>query len=227
MTEQPQGDSLAGRPTEHGGDTLITGSRPSAAPASATPQMPATSGRGGTDAPAGGDQGQIKETASTALAQGKEVAAEARGQISSLADETRQQLMKQSAQQKDKAASSLRQLADELERMANGENVGSGPATQLVQQVAGKAHAAAGWLDGRSTGAMVDELRDLGRRKPGTFLLGALAAGVVAGRLTRGVVDETRDSDSTPESGMAGSPSWGSDMPASQTWGSGMPGSPS
>jgi hypothetical protein len=50
----------------------------------------------------------------------------------------------------------------------------------------------AGWLEQREPGELLDEVRALARRKPGTFLLGALAAGVVAGRLTRGAVDATR-----------------------------------
>ena len=39
----------------------------------------------------------------------------------------------------------------------------------------------------------------MARRRPGAFLLGAVAAGVVAGRLTRGAVDAARsDDDSQP-----------------------------
>ena len=53
-------------------------------------------------------------------------------------------------------------------------------------------HDLAGWLDQRDPGELLDEVRGIARRKPGTFLLGALAAGVVAGRLTRGAVDASR-----------------------------------
>ena len=40
-----------------------------------------------------------------------------------------------------------------------------------------------------SPAQLLDDARDFARRKPGTFLLGALAAGVVAGRLFRATAD--------------------------------------
>jgi len=64
-----------------------------------------------------------------------------------------------------------------------------------VQQASSKAGELAEWLEQRDPGTLLDEVRGLARRKPGTFLLGALAAGVVAGRLTRGAVDASKDQD--------------------------------
>ncbi|HKC26518.1 MAG TPA: hypothetical protein VKB75_00770, partial [Jatrophihabitans sp.] len=46
-------------------------------------------------------------------------------------------------------------------------------------------------------GDLVDELRRFARRRPGAFLMGALAAGVVAGRLGRGVVAAHTEDDGT------------------------------
>jgi hypothetical protein len=157
-----------------------------------TPGYPAT----GTTPPEGSrtpvDPEQAKHAASTAMEQGKDVIGEAREQLSSLTQQAQQQFQEQGTVQKERAATNLRQLGDQLTAMAEGTPTEPGMATDLVQQAGTRAHELAGWLDRRDPGALLEELRDLGRRKPGTFLLGALAAGVVAGRLTRGVVDEQR-----------------------------------
>ena len=137
-----------------------------------------------------------QRVASTAAEQGKNVLDEGKAQARNLTHEVGQQAHEQSKLQKDKAASGLRSLGTELQSMANAQGGQSGLATDLAQQASAKVHDLAGWLDQREPGELLDEVRALARRKPGTFLLGALAAGVVAGRLTRGAVDAARsDSD--------------------------------
>jgi hypothetical protein len=44
-------------------------------------------------------------------------------------------------------------------------------------------------LDGREPQELLDDVRGFARRRPGTFLLGSLAAGVLVGRLLRGAKD--------------------------------------
>jgi hypothetical protein len=61
----------------------------------------------------------------------------------------------------------------------------------------------ADWLDGREPGQLLDEARNFARRRPGVFLVGALAAGVVAGRMTRGVVAAHTSDDSSGQAGGA------------------------
>ncbi len=173
-----------------------------------------------TDAPYGGDPAAdrplegtsttdaAKESgqrvASTAAEQGKNVLDEGKAQARNLTHEVGQQAHEQSRVQKDKAASGLRSLGAELQSMAAAQGGQSGLATDLAQQASVKVQDLAGWLDQRDPGELLDEVRALARRKPGTFLLGALAAGVVAGRLTRGAVDATR-SDSGEGSATDGS----------------------
>jgi hypothetical protein len=72
----------------------------------------------------------------------------------------------------------------------------------LARQAADKAHAFAGWLDQRDPGSLLEEIRQLARRKPGTFLLGAALAGVAAGRLTRGAVDANSSATSPDGTGV-------------------------
>jgi hypothetical protein len=69
-------------------------------------------------------------------------------------------------------------------------------ASDLTRQASDKARDLAGWLESREPGDLLEEVRDLARRKPGTFLLGAAAAGVLAGRLTRSAIDVKRDDSS-------------------------------
>jgi hypothetical protein len=133
-----------------------------------------------------------QRVATTAAEQGKNVLAEGKAQARNLTHEVGQQAHEQSKVQKDKAASGLRSLGTELQSMAAAQGSQAGLATDLAQQAATKVHDLAGWLDQREPGELLDEVRALARRKPGTFLLGALAAGVVAGRLTRGAVDAKR-----------------------------------
>jgi len=155
----------------------------------------------GTGEPGIGER--ASETAAVARDQGKQVAAEARDQLSSLADQAKVQLEEQGGAQKERAVSGLRQLGDELERMLSGSPVSDGMTTDLVRQVATRARETASWLDEREPGDLVDELRDLGRRHPGAFLLGALTAGVVAGRVTRGVAQPTIDAHTDTSSSTA------------------------
>jgi hypothetical protein len=133
-----------------------------------------------------------QRVAGTAMDQGKNVLDEGRQQASRLTQEVGQQVKEQTSVQKDKATSGLRSLGDELQGMATSSTQ-SGMASDLAQQAATKAHDLATWLDQRDPGSILDEVRGLARRKPGTFLLGALAAGVVAGRLTRGAVQAAKD----------------------------------
>jgi hypothetical protein len=62
-------------------------------------------------------------------------------------------------------------------------------ATDLAREVSDRVRALGSHLEGREPGQLLDDARDFARRRPGTFLLGALAAGVVAGRMFRATAD--------------------------------------
>jgi hypothetical protein len=138
---------------------------------------------------------QGKHVASTAADQVGNVASESATQARDLLHEAQAQVRDQAGTQKDRAAGGLRTLGDELRSMSDRTAEGSqqGLASDLARQAATKVHDLAAWLDAREPGDILEEVRDLARRKPGTFLLGAAVAGLVAGRLTRGAVDAKRD----------------------------------
>lgn len=140
------------------------------------------------DAVAGG-----KQTADTAKQQAGEVAAEAKSQARQLVDQTRQQIAEQGQSQQQRVTTGLRSLADELSGMANGEQ-GSGIATDVVRQASDRVRTVAEYVESRQPSDLLFEVRRFARQRPGTFLLGALAAGFLGGRMTRGAVDEARDS---------------------------------
>jgi hypothetical protein len=62
-------------------------------------------------------------------------------------------------------------------------------ATDLAQEVSDRVRALGSHLENRDPGQLLDDARDFARRRPGTFLVGALAAGVVAGRMFRATAD--------------------------------------
>lgn len=140
------------------------------------------------------------EVAQTATDQAKEVAGEAKKQVRDLAGEARNQLRSHAGDQHRNAVTNLRSLGDELRSMAGSSEQG-GVATDLVSQAADRTHGVADWLDGREPEDLLDELRQFARRRPGAFLIGALAAGIVAGRLTRGAVAAHSDEDEDEDEG--------------------------
>ncbi|GAB2486088.1 hypothetical protein [Jatrophihabitans fulvus] len=127
------------------------------------------------------------EVASTAADKAQDVAGEAKAQARNVLSEAQTQLQDQAKAQHGNLVSNLRSLADELSSMAGNADQ-NGIATRWVGEAGNRARSAADWMGDREPGQLVDEVRAFARRRPGTFVLGALAAGIAAGRLTRGVV---------------------------------------
>lgn len=155
------------------------------------------------------------EVAQSVATQTQAVATEAGHQARDLVQETRSQVRDQAGAQHEKAVAGLRALVDELHAMAQNSGQ-SGPATQAAQHLADRAQHAANWIEEREPGDLLEELRRLGRRRPGAFLGGAALAGVLAGRLTRGLTaassedsqpSQDRRSQATSEGGYGSRPS--------------------
>lgn len=136
------------------------------------------------------------QVAGTATEQAQQVKDEAVRQARDLLGEARQHVGQQVSGQHRNLIDNLRSLSAELGSMVDRSD-GSGPATDLVTQARQRVDGAANWLDAREPGQLVDEVKNFARQRPGTFLLGALAAGMVAGRLTRGVVAAHTDESPT------------------------------
>jgi hypothetical protein len=143
------------------------------------------------------------QVAQTAAEHAQEVKDEAIRQARDLAGEARQQVSSQVGQQHQALVSNLRSLGSELGSMTQSADGQSGVATELVSQAKDRIDGLADWLDGREPGQLLDEARNFARRRPGVFLVGALAAGMVAGRMTRGVVAAHTSDDSSGQAGGA------------------------
>ena len=104
---------------------------------------------------------------------------QARGVVDDASGQVRGQLDDQGRQQKDRLAGTLATFGDDLGRMADG---GSGLAADLAHELADRTQSLSRHLDGREPTELLDDVRRFARQRPGTFLLGALAAGVVVGR---------------------------------------------
>ena len=131
-----------------------------------------------------------KKVAATAAEEAQNVAGEAKDQVRRLVDETRDQAHGQATTQRDRLVETLRTFGDDLENMAS-QGGSSGLASQVARQAAERARSISSSLDGREPADLLEDLRGFARRKPGIFLLGALAAGVVVGRLARGAASST------------------------------------
>lgn len=129
--------------------------------------------------------------AGVAADEARSVVGDAAEQVRGLADQARgqvrDQLDEQSRTQRDRLVGTLGTLGDDLHRMADGAD--SGLATDLAREVADRVQGAARHLDGREPSDLLDDVRRFARQRPGTFLLGALAAGVLVGRVARGARD--------------------------------------
>lgn len=189
-------------------DPLLGGA---GAPSSSGPPTGSSSGGGKKEQAqqaAGAAKDEGKQVAGTAKEEAGNVAAEAKTQARNLLEELKTQAGEQSRTGQERLASLLRELGDELKEMAS-QSSSSGFASDLARQAADRTHSVSSFMEQREPGDLVDEVRRFAGRRPGAFLLGALAAGVVAGRVTRGATKAHGvgpDSPDTPETTGAVAP---------------------
>ena len=135
---------------------------------------------------AGGAADAAQHVAGVAKEQVGQIAVAAGQQVKHLAGQAQAELSGQASSQQTKLAGGLHSVGDQLKAMAENSDQ-PGMATDLAHQAAGKVHQVAAWLEDREPADVLAELRSFGRRRPGSFLIAALAAGVVAGRMARGL----------------------------------------
>ena len=153
------------------------------------------------------------DVAGTAKEQAGAVAGEAVSQVRGLLDQTKSQVSEQAGTAQQKLGDSLRSITDELRSMGDGSGSGEGPAAELARTLEARGAfadrrreiaALADTISTKQPSELLQDLRTFASRRPGAFLLGALAAGVLAGRLTRGVTAASGDSTpSTPRTPAA------------------------
>jgi hypothetical protein len=146
-----------------------------------------------------------QQVVGVAKEQTQEVTAEAGRQARDLLRQTQSELADQAGTQQQRLADGLNALADELGSMAD-RSEHPGMATDLVRQAADRSHEAASWLRDREPGAVLNDIRDFARRRPGAFLALAAGAGLLAGRLTRGLKESSGSDTGTTSSDRDSAP---------------------
>ena len=156
---------------------------------------------------AGVAQEEAKKVASEAADQAKSVVNDAVSQVTGQLDE-------QSRAQRDRVAGLLQTFGGDLGGMASDAD-SSSLATQVAREVASRAEALGKQLEQREPSELLDDVRRFARQRPGTFLLGALAAGVLAGRVLKAGTQSQQQGPTTgPEYGTP-APAYGT--PAGET----------
>lgn len=170
-------------------------------------------------------KGDARSLAQDAKGEAMAVAEEARAKARDIAGDARQQLRSQAEEQAGRAAEAMRQLSSQLSTMAGAAEGGLAP--DLAREASQRIDSFAQRLDGGGLDELVADVKRFARNKPGTFLLGAVAAGAVAGRLARSadttsLVDAAKPSrDGASASPTTTSPDWNQ---AAETGGVGMGG---
>lgn len=124
------------------------------------------------------------EVASTAMGQARSFVGEARSETGHVMDDVRDRLREEAESQTRKASGSLRQWSQDLDSMAEHAKTDS-PVGDVVRQVADGGRGTADFLDDRGLDGLLDEARDLARRRPVAFLVGAAVAGFALGRVLK------------------------------------------
>lgn len=142
--------------------------------------------------------------AETAKAEARDVAAQTQQQARQLFHQLRGEATQQASGQTQRAASGLRNLADELGQMV-GATQQPGVASDVARQASDRARGFADWLEQREPGDILNDARDFARRRPGTFLAAAAALGFLGGRMTRGLADDDGTSTGSSTTGQRSS----------------------
>lgn len=154
---------------------------------------------------------QVKDTArdaasnvaDTAATRGQEMRGQARQHARSIAGDAQRQLRGHAQQETQRAGDALGTAGDQLRALAEGRVDEAGALGGYVEAAADAISSWADSIQDRGFEGLLDDLRSFGRRRPGMFLAGALAAGIVAGRFGRNAARELGDDDTSAPGGTA------------------------
>jgi len=209
QTYDPYGEHAAEVPFDADLDAVPADEQLPAAPTTAAPTTTLPGGSGGSagkadadggkaDAAKGAAQdvaGDAKEKAAnvagTAKEQASNVASEATDHAKQLYGQATETLKEQAADQQQRAAGGLRSIGEQLGRMAENDDE-QGVASKVVRDLSSRATSAAGFLEDRDPGSLLDEVKHFAAKRPGTFIAVAAGAGLLAGRLAKALATEVK-----------------------------------
>lgn len=169
------------------GTTVDAGSTPDAGSGKAD------AAKGAAQDVAGDAKAKVSDVAGTAKEQAAKVASEATDHAKQLYGQASENLKQQAGEQQERAAGGLRSLGEQLGRMAENDE-DQGVAAKVVRDLSGRATSAAGFLENRDPGSLLDEVKSFAAKRPGTFIAIAAGAGILAGRLTKALAADAKHS---------------------------------
>jgi len=126
-----------------------------------------------------------RDVASEASAQARVVAGEAKQQVDRLISQSREELRLQAEQRSTQAASQLRTLSEQFRALAESRPEDAGPLLTYVREAEDRLRSLAWRMEQGGPQGIIDDVTRFARRRPGTFLAGALGMGFIVGRLVR------------------------------------------
>jgi hypothetical protein len=132
------------------------------------------------------------QVASTTVEEAQRVAADTVDQARELFGQATTELSSQASKQQERLTQTIRTFGQDLSKMGSGQKVESGPAAELMQNLAGRAQSVADWFESRSPEEVLYDVRQFAARRPGLFIGLAAVAGVVASRVTKALVADAK-----------------------------------
>jgi len=157
---------------------------------------------------AGAAKDQASDVMETASEQMRSVKNEAQDHVQELMSDARAELRSQAEQRAREAATTLRQMSEQLRTMAGSIDHDSTLAS-LSRQASESTRGLADRLEHGGIDRLGQDLARRARERPGTFLLGCMAAGVVVGRVMRDVAPVA---GSQPEANNGSTNGWNEGM---------------
>ena len=148
-------------------------------------------------------QNAASNVAGTAGEKARDIKEQAGSQARGLVVEARQQVRGRMEQETERAGGVLSNAGSQLQALAEGRTDEAGVFGEYAQQAAQAVNRWADSVQDRGLDGLLDDLRSVARRRPGAFLLGAVAAGVIAGRFGRNLREEMSDNDGSGDGRFA------------------------
>lgn len=137
-------------------------------------------------------QDAASNVAGSAQERGRDVRRQAERHVRGIAGDAGEQLRGHAREETQRAGSALQAAGSQLQALAEGRVDDAGVFGDYAQQAADTVSRWADAIQDRGFDGLLDDMRSYGRRRPGAFLFGALAAGVIASRFGRNAAQELR-----------------------------------
>lgn len=130
-------------------------------------------------------QGKAGEVAGTAKSEARSVASDAKNQAAQVLDTARSELRTQAADQAKTLSTTLNDIGRQLGDMADSSDEPDAQVAQLARSAADMLSQRAERMNEGGIEGVVDDMKRFARNRPGSFLLGSIAAGFAIGRLAK------------------------------------------